>query len=604
MATSGSVGTLTIKLKFAKKLRRIRVGQPLDKLKIYDVLQESHYPEYKHLLPVKGDLDLLELTYNDEEGDRVTLTDSNDFNDAVVFFELEKKIPSFFVEIKARVDVLGSGNADNNHGRMMPAQSGVLSGTLAGADSPDLKIGGGVRSGSGARNSGSGRSSSSSGWQDHCTLEHEHEEKLLVPGALDTKKALPSGLSILSSASTRPPVINSGGFPTFCYSAFGSGSTLGSGVLGSLALGGLCGRGTVGEDLRLGFLGADPSAALANGRVSGNGNGNGVVNGLGSGTLSSLSLPFNTSSPSDTGHVERQGGYAEGSPSSFPSFTYTAQGSTSENLSVGGAASSEVPPSFGSFAGNQPQGSDVAIGNNRTGGNSSNHHQPLHPRPALAEVSVAPSGISQAPLSHSGGNDSPHTLGEDRFYGAGHLTAGIGVSVQQAWGNGPTIAGRNTSTNSNNGTICGEQQAMGSIGMSIDESNNNVSTKNDGDIADTAGVSPSHRGNVSRSPARVQSQHQSQRQATKQATPTQISQVTHKPPQQSQRREHLGTKIVPKENRPSPGSGGGGVVGVTTPPAVSWKSIAASGNGKTHGGGKKIKVATKAPAAGIGSDAS
>jgi hypothetical protein len=74
----------------------------VDKLKIYDVLRDSNYPEYKNLLP--SNLDLFDLTYTDEEGDIVTLTDAADFIDAVKFFQSEKKIPSFSVSIRASLE--------------------------------------------------------------------------------------------------------------------------------------------------------------------------------------------------------------------------------------------------------------------------------------------------------------------------------------------------------------------------------------------------------------------------------------------------------------------------------------------------------------------
>eukprot|EP00750_Incisomonas_marina_P003294 INCI13051.1.p1 GENE.INCI13051.1~~INCI13051.1.p1 ORF type:complete len:473 (-),score=64.00 INCI13051.1:1234-2652(-) len=93
-----SAETLTVKLKFANKLRRIRVAQPVDKLKIYDVLRTSNYPEYNNQLP--ANVDLFELTYCDEEGDRVALTDEVDFAQALAFFQQNKKIPSFAVAIK------------------------------------------------------------------------------------------------------------------------------------------------------------------------------------------------------------------------------------------------------------------------------------------------------------------------------------------------------------------------------------------------------------------------------------------------------------------------------------------------------------------------
>lgn len=90
--------TLTVKLKFANKLRRIRVEQPVDKLKIFYVLRDSNYPEYKNMLP--SNLDLFELAYSDEEGDTVALTDSIDFKEAFAFFANANKIPCFSVQIK------------------------------------------------------------------------------------------------------------------------------------------------------------------------------------------------------------------------------------------------------------------------------------------------------------------------------------------------------------------------------------------------------------------------------------------------------------------------------------------------------------------------
>ena len=90
--------TVTVKLKFASKLRRVKVTLPLDKPKIYRLLNESNYPEYKGLLTADDFDEALELSFCDDEGDIVSLSDPRDFVDALDVFKQEQKIPCFIVE--------------------------------------------------------------------------------------------------------------------------------------------------------------------------------------------------------------------------------------------------------------------------------------------------------------------------------------------------------------------------------------------------------------------------------------------------------------------------------------------------------------------------
>ena len=101
MSDGSARPTVTIKLRHGGKLRRVRISAPVDKQSIYAVVRDSNYPEYRDL-PDPENMELFELCFQDDEGDRVNLSDPRDFADAVSFFDGQGKIPSFLVDIRKR----------------------------------------------------------------------------------------------------------------------------------------------------------------------------------------------------------------------------------------------------------------------------------------------------------------------------------------------------------------------------------------------------------------------------------------------------------------------------------------------------------------------
>lgn len=269
--------TVTVKLKFGGKLRRIRLPPPIDKTKIYHVLLDSNYPEYKEVLPVDN-LDHLELSFCDEEGDRVNLSDPRDFADAADFFREESKIPCFLVVVKAP----SSADSASDNAKQLPAATE--------ADNKDQLP----------------------------NLRADAAPSLLVApststdagnlGLLGVGGAFSSGAFGGSSAFSAGSVFGGSAFGS--RGAVGGGTTTGlgadSGMMDSVGLGGILGEGGIGELLR------DSRAPV-------DGTSHGTAGALGSAVLNSPDASSGPSSSVTVGGAPSQRGSSTIS-SSAPSY--------------------------------------------------------------------------------------------------------------------------------------------------------------------------------------------------------------------------------------------------------------------------------------------